>query len=75
MDHRRWPDGLGPLSRAVRENELEFILWFEPERVFSGTWLARLFPEWTLPKHAPGITLLDLGVVEAREYVCRASCS
>jgi alpha-galactosidase len=70
IDRNRWPDGLRPLSDAIRDNGMQFILWFEPERVLPGTWLARLFPEWTLPKHTPAeTTLLDLGDPDAREYI------
>ena len=28
LDGARWPDGLRPLSDAVKESGLEFILWF-----------------------------------------------
>jgi alpha-galactosidase len=48
---------------------MQFILWFEPERVVPGTWLARLFPEWTLPQHTTGESLLNLGDPDACEYI------
>ena len=32
LDGARWPDGLLPLSDAVKESGLEFILWFVSDR-------------------------------------------
>ena len=48
-----FPDGLKPLSNAVKEMGLKFILWFEPERVCPGTQLWLEHPEWLLPQQNP----------------------
>jgi alpha-galactosidase len=40
------------------------IVWFEPERVTSGTWLAEHHPEWLLKG-----TLLNLGIPAARQWL------
>src|SRR5207249_1757817 len=40
------------------------IVWFEPERVTGGTWLAEKHPEWLL-----GGTLLNLGNPDARAWL------
>lgn len=51
VDPAVWPDGLGPLVRAVRDLGMQFGLWFEPEMVNEDSELAREHPEWIL---APG---------------------
>lgn len=65
-----FPNGLRPVSDGVRAMGYEgLLLWFEPERVYQGTWLDREHPEWVLrlPNHANG--LLDLGNPDAREWL------
>ena len=47
-DEKRFPDGLAPIGRMCGENGIRFLLWFEPERVVTGTWLHRNHPEWLL---------------------------
>jgi alpha-galactosidase len=54
-DQDRFPNGLRPVSDYAHAKGAKFILWFEPERVESGTWLAQNHPEWV---HNG---LLDLG--------------
>ncbi|MCL5073034.1 MAG: alpha-galactosidase [Actinobacteria bacterium] len=43
-----FPNGLKPLSRVLKEINLKFILWFEPERVCTGSWLWDKHPEWVI---------------------------
>jgi alpha-galactosidase len=43
------------------------IVWFEPERVHSGTWLTQNHPEWILGGKNGG--LLNLGNPEARRWL------
>jgi alpha-galactosidase len=43
------------------------LLWFEPERVTAGTWLAKTHPEWILGGEKGG--LLNLGNEEARRWL------
>lgn len=45
-DH--FPNGLAPIGKLCEENGIQFLLWFEPERVESGTELDRDHPEWLL---------------------------
>ena len=61
-----FPNGLKPLSDALREMGMGLILWFEPERVYKGTRLDREHTDWILrlPENPNG--LLDLGDPEAR---------
>ncbi len=54
-DAARFPRGLGPVSANAARHDAELLLWFEPERVFPGTALAKDHPEWVLgrPEWAP----------------------
>jgi alpha-galactosidase len=49
-DPDRFPDGLAPVGENAIKHGAELLLWFEPERVFPGTELARDHPEWVIPK-------------------------
>lgn len=63
-----YPNGLGPVSDALRDLGLGFVLWIEPERVFHGTQLAYEHPEWLLGPVGDNY-LFNLGLPEAREYL------
>ena len=69
-DKERFPRGLKPLSDAAHSIGARLLVWFEPERVFDGSRLAKEHPEWLL-KVGPGNNLLDLGNKEALEWVCK----
>ena len=63
VDQGRFPGGLRKITDFGRSNGVETIVWFEPERVESGSWLAEHHPEWLLGR------LLNLGKPEAREWL------
>lgn len=77
-DPVRFPNGLAPVGKAVRESGMRFLAWFEPERAMRGTWMEREHPDWLLkPSDTPqrlryqerdGFLLLDLGHPEARQW-------
>ena len=65
-----FPNGIRPVSDAVKKMGMKLILWFEPERVSRGTWLFKEHPEWILtqkPNDNNGI--LNLGDPEALQWV------
>ena len=69
-DEKRFPKGLGPIGRKCEETGMRFLLWFEPERVVTGTWLHQNHPEWLLSAYDENGNeqsnhLLDLGNREA----------
>lgn len=79
-DPQRFPRGLRPVADQVHRLGMEFILWFEPERVVPNTWLANNHPEWLLK---PGVLpeewkgnetnyLLNLGNPDALAWVKEA---
>ena len=43
---KEFPNGLKPVSDACHSNGLNFLLWFEPERVAPGSQVAREHPEF-----------------------------
>ncbi len=61
VDATRYPQGFKPFSDWVRSNGMQFLLWFEPERVGDpNSWLATQHPEWLLPGSSHG-AILNLG--------------
>jgi len=67
VDTGRFPRGLRAISDHVHARGIKTIVWFEPERVASDTWLARTHPEWILGGASGG--LLDLGNAHARRWL------
>lgn len=45
-DH--FPNGLGPVGKKCEKEGIQFLLWFEPERVHRDTALDKEHPEWML---------------------------
>lgn len=65
-----FPNGLKPLGSKASEAGLDFILWFEPERVCVGTSIEREHPEFVLRREGDDkFTLLNLGRDDARSAI------
>jgi alpha-galactosidase len=62
----RFPNGLRAVSDHAHSKGVDIIVWFEPERVAEGTWLATEHPEWILGKKGG---LLNLGNPEAWSWL------
>ncbi len=57
-----WPNTMMPLSKKCVENDIQFLLWFEPERIRKGTWFEQKLGDWVLSaEDRDGNSLLDLG--------------
>jgi alpha-galactosidase len=78
--HDRFPGGLRPISDAVHQAGMQFLVWFEPERVYKGSYLFNEHPEWVIqPEVVCTQCMIDtqrsylynLGIPEAREYMTR----
>ena len=67
-DPQRFPRGFAPISEVAHKRGVKILVWFEPERVRSGTWLDRTHPEWLL-RNTSSNRLLDLGNPQAREWL------
>ena len=66
-DPIRYPKGLKEVADYVHGKGMKLVVWFEPERVHAGTWLAENHPEWVLGGKQGG--LLNLGHPEARTWL------
>jgi alpha-galactosidase len=66
VDKTRFPRGVREVADRVHKNGAKFVLWFEPERVTDGSWLAVHHPEWILT--GGGGRLLNLGNPEAWKW-------
>jgi len=67
VDKARFPRGLRAVSDYAQAKGLKTLVWFEPERVTAGTWLADNHPEWVLGGAKGG--LLNLGDDAARQWL------
>jgi len=67
VDTKRFPGGLRPISDHAHAKGVKIIVWFEPERVHGGTWLADTHPDWILGGQQGG--LLNLGNPETRQWL------
>lgn len=69
-DPSRFPNGLKGVADIVHEAGAEFMVWFEPERVFDGSDFHKNVPQYLLSVPGTGQSLFNLGNPEAREYLC-----
>jgi alpha-galactosidase len=67
VDPKRFPKGLRPISDHAHSKGVKILVWFEPERVAAGTWLADNHPEWILGGKGGG--LLNLGNPDAWKWL------
>ena len=69
-DPERFPRGVKAVSDHAHAKGMKMILWFEPERVYKGSWVWENHPEWLLKwDDASPIRLLNLGNPEARKWL------
>ncbi|MEJ5199173.1 MAG: glycoside hydrolase family 36 protein [Anaerolineae bacterium] len=70
INRQRFPHGLKPIADAAHAAGMQFLLWFEPERVRPDTELDREHPDFLLRSdHNPTNHLLDLGNDAARRWI------
>jgi len=67
VDTARFPRGLRAVSDYAHTKGIKVLVWFEPERVAAGTWLADNHPEWVLGGAKGG--LFNLGNDAARQWM------
>jgi alpha-galactosidase len=66
---KNFPRGLAPVTAAARKYGQGFVVWFEPERVYEGTWLDREHKDWLTFLPGNPNRLLDLGNPEALAWL------
>ncbi len=62
-----FPRGLKPVSDACHQAGMDFVLWFEPERVAGGTEIAKKYPQYVHGGENGGLFKLD--DPQARRYL------
>jgi alpha-galactosidase len=68
-DPAKYPQGFKPFSDKVRALGMQFLLWFEPERVGDpNSWLGKNHPEWLLPGNSAG-SVLNEGDPDALKWL------
>lgn len=65
----RFPRLLAPVAEAVHRAGMDFLLWFEPERICPGTLMAVEHPEWVVLPDGGGWGMFNLAIPEARQYI------
>lgn len=77
-DPERFPNGLAPVGKACKEAGMDFLVWFEPERVRSNenTQIEREHPEWLLScKEDTSNYLLDITNPDCFKWLCETISS
>ncbi len=70
INRTKFPHGLRPISDAARAAGMQFVLWFEPERVRPGSLLHEEHSEFLLASpQNPDNFLYNLGDPTARAYI------
>jgi len=68
---KRFPNGMKPVGDAVKEAGMKFLMWFEYERICSGTLMATEHPDWVVLPENGGWGMFNMAVPEAREHITR----
>ena len=66
-DRKRFPSGLRAITDHAHQKGIKSILWCQPERASSGTWLYENHPEWLLGDTGAD-KLLNFGNHEAWQW-------
>lgn len=66
-DLAKYPNGLKPIGEAAHAAGLQYLLWFEPERVAKGSRIAKEHPDWVTGGENGG--LFKLHLPEARAWI------
>ena len=64
-----FPRGLKPLADAAHARGMQFVLWFEPERVYPGTKFDKEHPEFLVKLGKDDNRLFNLGDPVARKFL------
>lgn len=70
-DRERFPNDLKKLAETVHNLGAKFMVWFEPERVYKGTYLYNNYPQWMLKVEGSNNAIFDLGNKEACDFLCK----
>lgn len=68
-DPTKYPRGMKPVGEAAHKAGLQYLLWFEPERVHFGTRVEKEHPEWVMKPDKEWSQLYALHIPEARRWI------
>ena len=71
VDKERFPNGLKPISKAAHDIGAKFMVWFEPERVYKGSFFYKNYPQWLITSEKSNNAIFDLGNKEACDFLCK----
>lgn len=77
-DRKKFPGGICQLAKTIREDGMEFGIWFEPEMLSPDSDLYRQHPDWAIrsPRYEPVLSrhqyVLDLSNPDVCDYVVRS---
>ncbi len=71
VDKERFPDGFKNLSKVIHELGAKFMVWFEPERVYKGSFFYNNYPQWLITLENGNNAIFDLGNREACDFLCK----
>ena len=70
LNEENWPNTMMPVAKKCHENGIQFLLWFEPERIRMNTDFKNNLGDWVLDaKDRDGNNLLDLGNKECCDWL------
>ena len=72
VDPVKYPRGLKPVGDAAHASGLQYLLWFEPERVHFGTKVEKEHPEWVMKPDKEWSQLFALHMPAARHWITEA---
>ena len=70
-DRERFPNDLKKLAQTIHELGAKFMVWFEPERVYKGSYLYNNYPQWMIKAEGSNNAIFDLGNKEACDFLCK----
>ena len=73
-DTERFPNGLAPIGSECEKSGLDFLVWFEPERVTEKSKILTEHPEWILDakeNNPYNVKLLDLANKDCCDYIIK----
>ena len=71
VDPQRYPEGLTPLVNMIKSNNMDVMIWFGPETVWSNTFIAKEHPEYVMFNDTGTVHSYALVNQEAREYMLK----
>ncbi len=74
-DPERFPNGLGPVGEKCAENDIKFLLWFEPERIkleYRSPELPEKYILYRTERHNGKEQRSDQGLLNLGDPECRA---